>query len=665
MYLTTVIPLKKGLQKESLSYFSLKNIALGSMVTVQIRKSIVPAIVIRIDNISDFKSDLKSANFELKKVVEVKGPSPFNDKFFLACEKIAKYSVSNTGVIIKNLLPKIFLENLNLLKRAEIIKQQEKEKVGDGSDTIKSEKLIFQTTIDDRLSFYRTLIREAFAKKESIFICVPTRYDMEFFRSAMSRGIEEYVFCFHSEIPKKKLIQEYNRAISIAHPILVIATGSFLLLERADIKTIILERESSDSYKQRSRPYLDIRTFIEILSFESRIKMIFADTLLRSETLSRYESGELGEINPPFFRLPEIENRIVVDMKEEQNHVQKKIKVGKEDKFQILSNQTKNLLKYAFLKKESVILYSLRKGLAPLTICNDCGHTLLCPLCATPVVLYLKKNKDDKTENRLFMCNKCGRRDGTEIRCPHCDSWNLAPLGIGTDGVYQEVKKLLPEAKIFQIDKEATPNTEEVGKIVSEFKKIPGSILIGTEIIFSHIYEKVNHSAIISFDGLLSIPSFNMTQKILHIIEKLHNITTKNLIVQTRIPENKILISALSGNVLPLYREDLREREQYGYPPFKRLIKLTFIGNRSETENARNFLDKTLEEYNPQVFSAFISKIKNKYITNTIIKIDPKLWALPTGEKTKEESKIESDLLERLYKLPPSFSINVDPEDLL
>ena len=117
----------------------------------------------------------------------------------------------------------------------------------------------------------------------------------------------------------------------------------------------------------------------------------------------------------------------------------------------------------------------------------------------------------------------------------------------------------------------------------------------------------------------------------------------------------------LSGNVLPLCREDLSERKDFGYPPFKRLIKITFEGTPQDTDRARIFIEKTLGNYEPQIFSAFVSKIRGQYITNTVIKINPSIWPLPTSEN----KIVNEDLYQNLIKLPPSFSVNVDPEDLL
>ncbi len=653
MYIVTVIPIQKGFQRENLSYFSPTEIELGSIVSVPLRSKSIDGIVIDIENARDQKYDLKKADFQLKKVISVKGPSPFSSDFFNACEKMKDYTVSNTGTIIKSLMPSIFLENLKSLNS--VIKKENEE---DESlkKNLKQEKLIFQALSDDRLSWYRTLIREAFAKKESIFICVPTRFDIEQLKNELTKGISQYVFSFHSDLGKKVLINTYNSCISEPHPVLVIGTGMFLSIPRSDIKTLIIEHESSDAYKQYARPFIDIRSFAEILSSISKVKLIFGDTLLRPDTLYRHDSGELGEVASPLFRLPQAERQLVVDMKEEVDEKGSKT-------FSVLSGTTKKMISYALEHSESVLLFTIRKGLAGVTVCHDCGNTILCPNCSTPVVLYGSKQRNATkiVSSRIFMCNKCGHKETTEVRCTQCQSWNLTPLGIGTDRVYEEVTKIYPNAKIIQMDKENVSTEKEAKDKMVEFYKTPGCILIGTEMVFSYINTEVTHSAIISLDGLLSIPSFNITQKILHIMEKLHEITKRNLIIQTRSPENPILEHIMNGNVLPLYREDLKERKQFGYPPFKRLIKITFMGSGSDTEKARTFIDKYLGGYEPQVFSAFIGKVKGQYVTNTVIKIDPNLWPLITDDK-----KIVSEhLKENLYRLSPSFSINVDPEDLL
>jgi primosomal protein N' (replication factor Y) len=130
-------------------------------------------------------------------------------------------------------------------------------------------------------------------------------------------------------------------------------------------------------------------------------------------------------------------------------------------------------------------------------------------------------------------------------------------------------------------------------------------------------------------------------------------VAINKIIIQTRIKENKTLQYILSGNILPLCREDLLERKNFGYPPFKRLIKITFEGNAPDTEKARILIEQILGNYEPQIFSAFIGKIRGQYITNTVIKVDPKIWPLPINEKNILD---ENSLCCVIPLIDPSYS---------
>lgn len=656
MFVITVIPIHNILGKEFLTYFSNENIPLGHIVIVPIRNNKINAIVVETNKVKDLKTDLKKSNFELKKISKIIGESPFSKSFFLACQTIKNYTIGSTGSIIKSLISNTLIENIDKFNSAsENILANPNTKIDDNKVNAKNEKVIFQAAMCDRLAFYRTLIREAFAKKESIFICVPTKFDSEQFKSELSKGIEQYVLVFHGEMSKKELINSYKYCINETHPILIIGTGIFLSINRGDLKTLIIEHESSTSYKQLRRPFIDIRTFAELLTSIDKIKLIIGDTILRPETLYRHDIGELGEISSPSFRLPQVEYQNIIDMKNEEDMKGRK-------SFSLLSNEVFKLIESSINSGQSIFLFSVRKGLAPITVCQDCGSPLLCQHCQTPMVLYGSRQlmSTKSTQSRIFMCNKCGVKEKAEIRCQNCFSWNLIPLGIGTDRIYEEIKNHFPKANLIQIDKESITD-KEARTAINYLNQTPGGIIIGTEMAFSYLHNKIDHSIIVSLDGLLSIPSFNITQKILHIIEKMKEISLKSFIIQTRLPDNQVLKYILSGNVLPLFREDLKERKIYGYPPFKRLIKITFTGTKNETEKARAFIDKYMGNYEPQIFSAFIGKTKDQYVTNTIIKIDPTFWPFPSIDINYDTY----NLYKILSSLPINFSINVDPEDLL
>ena len=90
MYIVTVIPIQKGFQRENLTYFSPEDVPLGNIVSVPIRSKTVDAIVINVENARDLKFDLKKADFQLKKIINIKGSSPFLKFFFFCMRKNEK-----------------------------------------------------------------------------------------------------------------------------------------------------------------------------------------------------------------------------------------------------------------------------------------------------------------------------------------------------------------------------------------------------------------------------------------------------------------------------------------------------------------------------------------------------------------------------------------------
>jgi hypothetical protein len=57
-----------------------------------------------------------------------------------------------------------------------------------------------------------------------------------------------------------------------------------------------------------------------------------------------------------------------------------------------------------------------------------------------------------------------------------------------------------------------------------------------------------------------------------------------------------------------------------------------------------------------------MTRLKNKYTTNALIKTDPKKWSLP---EISAYSALDENLLSKILSLPLSFEVFVDPEDLL
>ena len=116
MKLIEVIPISRGIPKESLNYFSSVAVPVGSVVKVPLRKKIIPAIVVSERDVEEAKSDIKNSSFPLRKIEKAKFAKFLTSDFVEAGRETAKYFAGSTGSVLFSLVPKVLLENVEKIK---------------------------------------------------------------------------------------------------------------------------------------------------------------------------------------------------------------------------------------------------------------------------------------------------------------------------------------------------------------------------------------------------------------------------------------------------------------------------------------------------------------------------------------------------------------------
>ena len=153
MKIVEIIPFSKTLRKNHLSYFTTRDITVGNIVSIDIRKKLTNGLVVKVKDVKDSKEELKSSSFKMRKIKGVLKNTIFNNHFIKMGEKCSDYFATSTGSILQALIPAIILENirkLNVPKKRLVNK-------GDCG------KYIIQGDDSERESHYRNLIRESFS----------------------------------------------------------------------------------------------------------------------------------------------------------------------------------------------------------------------------------------------------------------------------------------------------------------------------------------------------------------------------------------------------------------------------------------------------------------------------------------------------------------------
>lgn len=633
MNIVTVIPIAKGILKNYLSYFTSENIPSGSVIKIPLRNKIVSGLVLSCDKAENLKTEIRQATFETKKIENAKPRQCLSTYFLDTVNCLTDYYVTSPGSLLYALIPQTILQFIDKIESGQKVISKKKS----------SEKLVIQRETSERLGAYKSLVREEFAKKMSVYIIAPTTEDALHISKELSKGVEQYSFTLGSFLSKQKLIKTWNTVATEKHPVLIIGTGHFLALPRNDISTIIVEKEGSQFYKTLQRPLIDLRKVAEVFAETHGTKIIYGDSLLSVETMWRFNQGELTEISPLQLRLTHKAQHIIVDQRTVPESLSSNTK---HDHTRALNKDALALIAHAREQKQRVFIFANRKGVAPTTYCSDCGAQVVCHTCASPVVLY------ERGQGNSFICHKCGSMRSAKETCVRCGSWNLGAYGIGADKIHKEILSAIPEAKILQIDSEHTKTRKDVIKTVENFYSNPGTILIGTDLALHYLHEPFEHTIFPSVDSMFSIPDFKTHEKIMSTLGQLSALTQNFILIQTRMADNQIFTYIQSGNISEFYREEINERKRWGYPPFFVFIKTTIAGSKNQAQNIFGPIKELLAPYESDIFTSSILDTKGRPLTHLLIRVPKDKWP-------------DAKVVTLLKTLPPECAIKINPDQIM
>ncbi len=671
MYLISVAPIRRGIPIDELSYFTKEPVKRGALVRVPLRGSFTPALVIRSIPAHEAKSDLKHAEFALKKLESIHATTFFREEFIEACEQTAQYFATTTGAVVQAVFP-----NSLLAEKSVSNPNTERDESGATRGIKKhAQKFILQTEEAERFATYKSYIREGFARGGSCYFILPSIQDIEHAYSKIEKGIQNYTFILHGGLSKKEIAKRWEEIQNTKHPVLIIGTPFFLAVPRDDIETIILDRESGNAYMLQGRPFVDLRYFAEQFAKNLGANFILGDLFLRTETLYREKGGEFEPLLRPKVRLPSAATQTIVDMRTSGEQPA----VGR---VAICSRELVTLIEETRKKGTHCFILGVRKGFAPMTVCGDCGTVVACTRCSAPLVLHRKQGVKEiqseglsQTEDNvnshtphnqlteeaayaprespnIFLCHRCGFVADPETVCSHCNGWRLIPLGIGIVQAEETIMQRFPDARVFRLDRDSVKKHKDARALVAEFYQTPGSIMIGTEMALPYLTEPVGAVAVLSVNSLLTIPDFRMGERVFRLLLSLREKAREHFLIQTRDPDMPLFALATGGNMAEFLRTELEARHRLGYPPFGTLLKFTYEGTKADGTRIMEDIERTFGTYHPVTFPSFIAKVKGKYHMNALIKIPPKEWPNP-------------ELMTLIRALPSEVSVRINPENII
>ncbi len=224
----------------------------------------------------------------------------------------------------------------------------------------------------------------------------------------------------------------------------------------------------------------------------------------------------------------------------------------------------------ALERGEQAILFQNRRGWAPMVECRQCGWVPRCEHCDVSLTLHRQLNQ--------LTCHYCGFTYRVPDACPACGSKELRGRGFGTEKIEDQVRELLPMARIARMDLDTTRTRQAYERIISDFAAGRTNLLIGTQMISKGLdFDRVSVVGILNADSMLSYPDFRAYEHAFMMMAQVSGRAGRKgkrglVVLQTRQPQLPLIGQVVRNDYPAFYRSLIAERQVFHYPPYHRII---------------------------------------------------------------------------------------------
>ena len=464
---------------------------------------------------------------------------------------------------------------------------------------------------------YLNLIEEILKIGKQALVLIPeislTTQVASIFKSRFKNNLA----LIHSKLSAGERYDEYKR-IKKGEANVVVGVRSAIFAPLNNLGLIIIDECQSDSYIQTSTPCYNAIFIAEYLSNYFNCPLLLGSATPLVETYYKALNGEYKLLKLTKRANNKLQEKsIIVDMREELKNKNRSI----------FSCVLQNGLKETYSKKEQSILFINRRGFATSYSCRSCGNVVKCPNCNLPLTYH-------KVQDKL-KCHYCNYEIIAPKTCPNCNSTWIKALGSGTEKVEEEIKKLIPQARVLRLDLDTTSKKDSYNNYLKKINNHEYDIILGTQIVAKGLdFPLVSLVGIINADLSLNMPSYKAYEDTYDLIEQVsgragRKDTNGLCIIQTYNPTSSPIVQASRHAYLEFYKTEIRNRELLNNPPFANIVEMLFTSSDSkicfsEALKVKNILSKNKSFYilGPVVDKIYMMNNEYRVVLTIKSKID-------------------------------------------
>lgn len=482
--------------------------------------------------------------------------------------------------------------------------------------------LLHGVTASGKTEIYIHLIAKALQKGKQVLYLVPEIALTTQLTERLQAIFGEQVLVYHSRFSNDERVEIYHKVGKYStdekqNGKLILGVRSAIFLPFSDLALVIVDEEHDPSYKQQDpAPRYHARSVAAMMSQLYGVKVLLGTATPSVETYHNALTGKYGLVEMPQrfqgLLLPKI---TIVDL-QRQYH--------RKEMYGHFSDPVVFRMREELAKGKQVILFQNRRGYAPFLQCPNCGEVPHCGNCDVSMTYH--------KSNATLVCHSCGNTSTASISCPKCGTaWKLH--GAGTERLEEEIQMLFPQARVARMDMDTTRRKDAYQQIIDKFAKHEVDILIGTQMVTKGLhFDDVSLVVVLQADTLVNQPHFRSTEQAFHMLEQVAGRAGRTgkqgeVMIQTFNPNNPLYQLVQTHHYAGLYTQQVKERQDFAFPPFYRLIMITLrhrdLQRLEQCSVAlMNHLRTVFGNRVSQIITPLVARRQNQYIRHLRLRVE-------------------------------------------
>jgi primosomal protein N' (replication factor Y) len=366
-----------------------------------------------------------------------------------------------------------------------------------------------------------------------------------------------------------------------------IGARSALFAPIANLGLIVVDEEHDPSFKQDEGFRYHARDMALLRAQYAGAVCVLGSATPSVETYHRANEGRIQLLSLPTratgATLPDVE---IVDLRRHR-----KGPTG----HPLLSGPLHTAIGRCLETGHQAILFLNRRGFSPSVRCAACGAVAECPACSVALTEHRAKG--------ALRCHYCDFQRAVAVPCASCGSTEYKRLGVGTEQLERSVEESFPKARVARLDRD-TASGHGVEAVLDRLRSGEVDVLVGTQMVTKgHDIAAVTLVGVALADQSLAFPDFRASERTFQLLAQVAGRAGRadapgKVVLQTFQPDHPAVRFAAKHDYEAFYDEEIRDREEVGYPPFARLVSVrVHAGAEADARRATQLLADTARQH--------------------------------------------------------------------